>query len=278
MSDYSLKIGASFVLGFLGLSKVEDFIQFAYRKELVVVELVAEPPLCFVDDFSKQNRKLISKLASDLQIELTLHATFSDTNIAALNLNVREANNLIVKKSIQFAFDIEARIVTVHPGTPGAGGISHPESVKRNNRDSIIELTQFASKKQIKLGYENFPIMPWNLFEESYSPDHIRRFIEEINLPNLGITWDLGHSNTTDFSLINFYKNFKNHLIHLHFHDNDGPIDGWADKHAPVGSGNINWGELIKLLKQINYSKTCILELNTVEKIEQSLDYLSSYL
>ena len=110
MRDYSLKIGAAFSLGFFGISKVEEFIQFAYQKELEVVELVAEPPYCFVDDFSKQRRTEISKLAQDLQIELTIHATFSDINMAALNHNVREANNHIVKKSIQFAADINAKM------------------------------------------------------------------------------------------------------------------------------------------------------------------------
>ncbi|NHK30614.1 MAG: sugar phosphate isomerase/epimerase [Asgard group archaeon] len=273
-----MKIGASFVQGFIGISKIENFLQFAYQKEFDVVELVAEPMLCFVDDFNKQNRKQISKLASDLQIELTLHATFSDTNIAALNPHVREANNLIIKKSIQFAADLNAQIVTIHPGTPGVGGIYYSKEVKQNHKTSIIDLTKYAQEKQVKIGYENFPVMPWNLFEESFLPEPIRKFISDINLPNLGITWDIGHSNTTDLPLKDFYENFKNNLHHLHFHDNDGPIGSWTDTHTPVGSGTVDWEELMLLLKKMNYQKTCVLELNTIEKIEQSMDYLSQYL
>ncbi|NHJ38531.1 MAG: sugar phosphate isomerase/epimerase [Asgard group archaeon] len=273
-----MKIGASFVLGFIGIKKIDDFMEYVNSKDMQVVEIVAEPPLCFIDEIDATKRKQITKLADDLQLELTLHATFSDINIAALNPNVREANNQIIKRSIQFASDIKGEIVTIHPGNPGAGGISHPNLVKKNNKESIKELSNFASNMNIKLGYENFPKMPWILFEESFSPLPIREFIEEINLTNLGITWDLGHSNTTEFPLIEFYENFKDYIIHLHLHDNDGPVKGWADKHTPIGSGNIDWEELFRLLKQINYKEAYILELNTVEKIEQSLDYLSSYL
>ncbi|NHJ49683.1 MAG: sugar phosphate isomerase/epimerase [Asgard group archaeon] len=273
-----MKLGISLVMGFSDKTNINDFLQLAYKKELSIVELVTEPPFCFVDDLNITQRNEIKKLADDLQIELTVHSSFSDINIAAINENVRTACVNIIKKSIQFAADVNASFVTIHPGERSVGGFYYPDEVKQKNLTSVLEISKFAQKFNIDIGYENFPIMPWELLEESYVPTLIREFIEKINLPNLGITWDIGHSNTTKYTLDECYSNFKDHLFHLHFHDNNGTGSGWLDTHAAVGKGTVDWEKLIELLKQMNYQRTCVFELSSIKKIDESLDFLSQYL
>jgi sugar phosphate isomerase/epimerase len=267
-------------MGFSDKTNINEFLYLAYKKDLPTVELVAEPPFCFVDDINNEQRKNIKKLADDLQIELTVHSSFSDINIAAINEHVRTACVDIVKKSIQFAADINASVVTIHPGDSSVGGIYYLEKVKQNNYKSVIEIAKFAKQFNIKIGYENFPIMPWDLLDESYVPTLMLKFIEKINLPNLGFTWDVGHSNTTMYSLDDYFTNFKNHLYHLHLHDNNGAGEGsgWLDTHAIIGKGTVYWEKLMKMLKQINYQRTSVFELTSVKKIDESLDFLSQYL
>jgi sugar phosphate isomerase/epimerase len=265
-------------MGFSDITTIHDFLQFVYKKDLTAVELVAEPPNCFIGDFNQSDRIAIKRLANDLQLELTLHASYADINIAALNPDVHSRCVDIVKKSLEFAADIGATVVTVHPGNHSVGGIYYLEKVKEINFNSIEKLVQYAKELNVKIGYENLPIMPWELLDVGYQPVAIREFIEKINVDNLGITWDIGHSNTTEYSLEEYFNNFKDYLIHLHLHDNNGYGSGWLDTHTTVGKGTTNWELLFKLLNQINYQNTCVLEVSNKQKIDESLDFLATYL
>jgi len=263
-------------MNFSNISTISDFLQYATDKQFKVVELVAEPPFCFLGNFDSLQRSAIKKEAADLGLELTVHATFSDINIAAFNPHIREASQNIVLKSIDFASDIDASIVTIHPGELSAGGAYYPEIVIENNRIALNNFAEYAKTKNIRIGYENFPLLPWNQFEDGYSPYKIKDLIQMINNENLGITWDIGHSNTTNFKMNEFFDCFKEHLFHLHFHDNNGPTNGWTDTHSEVGSGTIDWQELLTFLKSINYQDSIIFELDSKEKIENSFNYIQS--
>lgn len=265
-------------MNFNNVSTISDFLQYASDREFKIVELVAEPPFCFIGDIDTFQREAIKQEAIDLGLELSVHATFSDINIAAFNPHIRDASQKIVLKSIDFAADVGASIVTVHPGELSAGGAYYPDIVIKNNKNALNIFADYAQSKNIRIGYENYPLLPWNQFEDSYSPYKIKELIQIVNKENLGITWDVGHSNTTNFKMIEFFNCFKEHLFHIHFHDNAGPKDGWTDTHSEIGLGTINWEELIALLKSINYQRFIVFELNSKEKIENSLKFLQNHL
>ena len=273
-----MKIGVSFLLNFQEKKSISEFLKQAVKRELSVVEIVAEPPHCFLDDIDSTERENIRKYAQKHQLELTVHGSFSDLNIGAYNTNVRNFCLEQLKLSILFAKDIGATVVTIHPAEFGAIGHTYPETIKKNNLESIKELTLFAAEYDIKIGYENMPIFTWNQLTESYDPKEIRNIIDTINLSNLGITWDIGHSNTTKMSMSEFYNQFKDHLIHIHLHDNTGPNDGWSDTHLEVGTGTTNWQELFAYLTEMNFQGTLVFELNSWEKIDNSLAYLKNIL
>ncbi len=257
---------------------ISEFFQYASENQFKLVELVAEPPYCYIDDFDSKQREAIKKESNDLGLELTVHGSFSDINIAAYNPDIREASQKIVKKSIDFAAEIGASIVTVHPGEMSAGGAYYPDVVIQNNKDALILLADYAKPKEILIGYENLPLLPWNQIEEGYSPYKIKELINSINKENLGITWDVGHSNTTHFKMSEFFTCFKDNLLHMHFHYNNGPVNGWTDTHTEIGIGTIDWKGLFSFLREINYQRSIIFELNTNEKIENSLQYLKNFL
>ena len=73
---------------------------------------------------------------------------------------------------------------------------------------------------------------------------------------NRGITFDTGHSNIHS-EPVNYLKNLPHDkLLNIHIHDNMGEIDN----HLPLGQGNINFRELIKYLKSIDYKGNFIIE------------------
>jgi len=271
-----LKLGASLLLNFTQTNSIEDFIIKVAQRGLTVVELVAEPPYCFLDSIKKEVRSKITSQAKKSHIDLTVHATFSDINIAAINPNVRSFALCEIKKSIDFAQDIDAKIVTIHPGEFGALGITYPEMTKKLNFESLEEISCYAEEKEVLVGLENMPKMPGEQLADNKSPIKIAKIIQEIGNKFLGVTWDVGHSNTTKFSLLEFFTNYKEKLSHIHLHDNHGPGEGWTDTHLGIGKGTTNWKELFELLNTINYSKTMVFELKSWELIDNSISYLSN--
>ncbi|MHA1213092.1 MAG: sugar phosphate isomerase/epimerase family protein [Candidatus Heimdallarchaeota archaeon] len=273
-----MKFGISLVMNFKAMSDISEFLNYAHEQTFQTVELVAEPPYCQIDQLNEKDREEIRSQAKDLGLELTVHATFSDLNIAAYNQRVREFAQRIVKDCIDFAADIDAHIVTVHPGELSAGGSCFPESILENNIKALQQFAEFAYSKNVKISYENNPIFTWNQIEESYDPYKIKALLEKVDAQNLGITWDVGHSNTTNFKMNEYFNCFKDRLLHIHLHDNHGPGKGWRDTHLEIGKGIIDWIEIIGYLKKIDFQGSCIFELNTREKIEASLQYISKLL
>ncbi len=271
-----MKLGISFTMGFKGINTISDFLAFAYKKELAGVELVAEPPFCFIDNMNDKDVQDIKKQAANFGLELSLHATFSDVNISAYNPNVRNYFLNLMKQNIDFSQKIGSEIVTIHPGELSAAGASFPDDVKRLNFESFQFLAKYAEKKFVKIGYENMPIMTWSQMEESYTPILIQSIVDKINSKSLGITWDVGHSKTTEFSMEGFANSFKGNLVHVHIHDNTGPGKGWVDKHLEIGKGTIDWSNLLGLIKKLDYRGVLIMELDNCSKIENSLEYLKN--
>ena len=53
-------------MNFTGVKTISEFLQFAYKKELSIVELIAEPPFCHISSLSPKTRKGIKQEALDL--------------------------------------------------------------------------------------------------------------------------------------------------------------------------------------------------------------------
>ena len=269
-----MKLGASLLLNFQGLISIPEFINQIASKKLQIAELVAEPPYCFIDSINTNQREEIALTAQNLEIDLTVHATFSDINIAAINPNVRNFAINEIKRCIDFASEINAEIVTIHPGDHGAVGFSYKEKTSKYNFDSLEKITTYAEEQKIRIGLENMPNMPGNQFKDTLSPKELSNIAKKIDNKYFGITWDVGHSNTTNFSLEEFYSYSKDYLFHLHLHDNHGPGEGWRDLHLELGKGTVNWTELFTILKTTNYRSSMVFELSSWELVEKSMEYI----
>ncbi len=273
-----MKIGTSFLLNFKENISIFDFIKKSHKMGLQVVELVAEPPYCFIESIDEITRAEIKEFAKKFVIELTVHSVFSDINIAAINENMRNFSLQQIKNSIDFAVDIGAKIVTIHPGDFGAIGASYPKITQERNVKSIAELTKYASERDVIVGLENMPIMPMNQLEDAISPHNILKIVNTIDSANLRITWDVGHSHTTKYSFDEFFNSFKDHVVHFHLHDNLGPIEGWCDTHLEVGKGTINWKSFCEQISVLNTDITMVFELDTWEKIKNSFEIIKKHL
>jgi sugar phosphate isomerase/epimerase len=150
-------------------------------------------------------------------------------------------------------------ILVVHPGGKIKG--DRDKRVEKS-LESLEELLDFCEECDLKLAVENtLPGKVGTKIEELLS------IMSKFNSSRMGICLDTGHINIegNPFEAI---KKAGSKLIHLHIQDNLGE----NDDHFLPGKGNINWEELIDLLKQIKYEGIFMFE--TLRREGESLEEL----
>ncbi|MCX7942185.1 MAG: sugar phosphate isomerase/epimerase [Dictyoglomaceae bacterium] len=144
------------------------------------------------------------------------------------------------------------------------------EKALRILKESIIECGEYAKMKGVKILIE--PINSsettiLNKFLETYN------FIDELGLDNLGILADTYHINKEEKSIYDSFTNYKDKIWYVHVSD---------DNRGIPGTGNLNFSEVFKALKDINYdgyiSLECVSNLTIEETGKRNLEFLNKFL
>jgi sugar phosphate isomerase/epimerase len=72
-------------------------------------------------------------------------------------------------------------------------------------------------------------------------------------------------------------RTYPERIKHIHLHDNRGGSSHNDDLHLPVGDGVIDFENIFKMLKSINYKGTITLELQP-DEIKKCLEYVKRLL
>lgn len=204
--------------------------------------------------------KVLKELAESKDLKLTLHSPFADINIASPNPVLRKAVLKLHKKSIVHAHQLDCQIWVFHPGLKTGVSYFYPEKDWQLNLESVKNLLRFSREYNVTIAIENVP-EPFPFLMKSV--DDFSRFYEEIGEP-VGLTLDIGHANLNN-QIQDFIKHFSDRIVHIHVSDNDGT----SDAHLGIGYGNIDWERIARLIKELGYNNTIILE--SVEHLEESL-------
>lgn len=148
------------------------------------------------------------------------------------------------------------KLMNIHPFY-NAPLLSDENKIKANIQ-FLNQVNKFCKSKGITLMLENY-IKPFD------SPKVFTRILKEV--PDLKIHLDVGHCNINQEENLTeaFFKKFGNKIVHLHLSDNRGI----EDDHLPLGCGNIEWEEIIKIIKKFEFNKTITLEIFSPDR-----DYL----
>lgn len=107
--------------------------------------------------------------------------------------------------------------------------------------DNLRELADYADSFGITLGLEYL-----NRFE-SYlvsSSDELLKLVEDIDHPACKIMFDTFHANIEEKNLGDAIRKLSKHLVHVQVSEND---------RSTVGTGNVNWEDVFKALKEVKY-------------------------
>jgi sugar phosphate isomerase/epimerase len=204
----------------------------------------------------------IREAKNSYKIEFTVHAPFSDLNIASLNPQIRENSLAQIIDAIRICNDLDIKLLTIHPGHKSPLGAYFLEKIKDTNKKSLIQIDKAGEEYGIVLALENIPKMWVSLCSDA------QEMRELIDGTNLKICFDVGHAHISD-AVPGFLK-LKRDFVNLHLHDNNGD----KDKHLVLGEGNIALEEILSELKE--YKGNFVIESTSLKDGIKSKTILES--
>ncbi|MHA1573294.1 MAG: sugar phosphate isomerase/epimerase family protein [Alphaproteobacteria bacterium] len=118
--------------------------------------------------------------------------------------------------------------------------------------EALDALCKAGRRRNVKILIENFV---------GYRCARLVDLIREVNSPNLGICFDVGHSHLDPevSDLGAEIRTCGKRLCSLHAHDNHGP--GSGDEHLPAGWGTVDWRNVLAALSDIQYTGPFMMEV-----------------
>jgi sugar phosphate isomerase/epimerase len=245
-----MKLGASTLAGLeIGLEKTLEFIE---ELGLDYAELVHQFP----------TEHITADILESYNLKYTIHAPFMDVNIATLQDKSRLNSISQMKTSIDLANEIDADAVVVHPGL--ASFLANKyflDDVYRFANESIAEIGKYSDDLGVLTTIENMPTF------ESMIYQNINDLNDLLVSLDMGMTLDIGHANHAGYSPDEM---IFDSIKHVHAHDNFGD----DDSHLTLGEGNIDLKRIINNLESKNYDGIYIIEVNDLDSIKKSYEYM----
>lgn len=140
----------------------------------------------------------------------------------------------LVKNRIEMVRRLSGNVVIMH-----AGEVAELTPLRK----SLDALHLFARQRNIRIALENGDFEVIGTILSEYGSDFV------------GLCYDSGHGNQIPDGLDRL-ESFKDRLIAVHLHDNDGS----SDQHNLPFSGTIDWGRLLEIIAASAYRKHVTLE------------------
>jgi sugar phosphate isomerase/epimerase len=221
----------------------------------------------------------IKDILSSYDISTSIHAPyFSDApnyphELVVDTANLNDTQERLLKESIMIAEELGSRVVVIHPGRINGD----KERSFENMISNLSNIAKFSQDRNVTLGLENKEgTDPKNL---CISASELVEAIERTGSQNLGATFDIGHANLTckgnPEKLRHFLKIIKDHVVHVHVHDNTGSLTEqyWGDLHSAPGNGMIDFS----VLGELDFNGVYNLEVFSIEDVKAGKKILRKF-
>lgn len=209
---------------------------------------------------TQENVGFFKGILNSYGLKATVHAPFSDLNIASFNARIRNASLEIIHETVELAAELGALVVTIHPGHCSPISVKNRAEYLRIHRESLKRIARWSEEYGVKIGVENMPHFP---ILDAQNCDRLMEIIEGVEM---GVTFDVGHLNTTTKNFDRFIKLFGDRIVHVHLHDNSGG----RDEHLPIGEGTVPWIRVVPELPDVTWA----LEVSDLKSARRSLKFL----
>lgn len=166
-----------------------------------------------------------------------------DFNQISADADMRKATLERNKRAVDCALVLGANLLNgpYHSALGQFTGQPATEQEWRWAVENLKELADYADSFGITLGLEYL-----NRFESylASSSDELIKLVEDIDHPACKIMFDTFHANIEEKNLGDAIRKLSKHLVHVQVSEND---------RSTVGTGNVNWEDVFKALKEIKY-------------------------
>jgi sugar phosphate isomerase/epimerase len=206
----------------------------------------------------KENVKEVAEIAASTGLAISVHAPYSDLNLASLNYPIWRESVRQVLACIDGAAGLTDR-VTVHPGYLSPMGKLLPDKVWNLQKSALAEIGKYADDRGVRVFLENMGGLKEVLCR---FPQEILGMIEGVE--NVGFTLDMGHAHTV--GQVREFLTVLSQAGHMHVHDNHGT----ADQHLALGEGTIPWEEVGRAVAR-EYQGIVVVEGRNLDEARKSL-------
>lgn len=203
----------------------------------------------FEPDFNWKDKKAITeldKIAIDNDISIwSVHTPELNLNHNTENLSQKLDT---VKRFVEICQELKSQNLVLH---------YFPEVELENNQlpDIFNKLDLLVNETPVVLCLETL--------QQKEKNQRLMKLFNYLNSSSFGAIVDVGH-NFIAGDLYGQISKLGNKLKGLHLHDNNGEVD----QHQAIGSGLIDWKQIIKELHEINFQGPLLLEVD--EKVHSS--------
>lgn len=195
------------------------------------------------------------KLAKEIKernfgVPFTVHPPAWDTNLVSQMAELREATWKLHVDSLEFAAQIGAKQVVLHPGFYGSPAFDKKEAQQRA-MELTAKIADIAKSLGLKLAFENVGYHGQSLF----TADEYACALNGID-ETVGYLIDVGHANINGWDVPALIRRVAPRLCGLHIHDNNGN----SDQHLPIGDGTMEWNSIYEAMGEVPAACEFILE------------------
>lgn len=224
--------------------------------QAIELEIAEESQKAILDSSPEEYRAIVDgvrALYHERDLDLSVHAVWfgRNTNLAADNVDAREASMALLKRSIDFAGDVGVPTLTYHPGQHR----KLPNSrLLANLKQSVGEMAAYASEKGVLLCMENMGA-DRPAFVILDAAEHVELF----EATGTAMTLDVIHL----ASIVGIGPAFDEALEQLMpyvriAHVADMP--GTKHAHLPMGEGDFPLADVLDRMGRLGFDGAAIIE------------------
>jgi len=155
-----------------------------------------------------------------------------------------------IKRAIEVAEAAPFKFLVQHVGVGREEVSEHKQEAALT---SLEHLRAFARQLGVTVLVENMQ-------NELSTPDALLELLHAGHFDDVGVCFDLGHAHLMD-GIPQSFEKLKDRIRSTHVHDNDGD----RDSHLWPGEGEIDWKEILALLRTAPQVPPLLLEIEGVE-------------
>ncbi len=251
----------------LQINATEQCLDFAENNDIDIVELVVEPPQIFHREYKQKYINLVNSYSIKKQV----HGPYIDLNLCSYNTHIFKASIESYIEAINLSYQIDAKIITIHPGLANFMLSSIREFNKEQLKKAIHKLLDFTNNHKLLICLENMP-QNYHILTDHFDINEVYRVIDR---EDLYLTYDTSHFYTCDGDVNNLWANFHQIVKNIHIVDN---FSKNSDTHPPIGTGKIDFKEIFDVFRKYRYNGPIIIELSSAKSLNQSINYIKKFL